>query len=94
MKYDRERVPVRSLEVGTVFEHPFMADTICKCEHHGLREETHIIGYTIVEGHLHFPAVYLPPDFEVIMLIPTTTFVQLSGKEWVESLTEHHGVKE
>lgn len=95
-KYEREWVPVNSLEVGNSFEHPFREDTICKVEHHSLvdddRGKFHIVGYSIVEGCLHFPAVYLPVDFQVVLLVPTTTFVKLSGKEWVNSLTEHHGV--
>jgi hypothetical protein len=90
-KYEREWVPVASLQVGNSFEHPFRDDTICRVEHHSLVEAQHIIGYSIVEGCLHFPVVYLPADFEVIMLLPTTTYVKLSGKEWVDSLTEHHG---
>lgn len=93
-KYEREFVPVASLEVGNVFEHPFRDDTICKVEHHSLHEECHILGYTIAEGSLHWPVIYLPVDFEVCLLIPTTTFVKLSGKEWIDSLTEHHGVSD
>jgi len=93
-KYEREWVPVNSLQVGNSFEHPFRGDTICKVEHHSMHEDQHIIGYSIVEGCLHWPVVYLPVGFEVCLLVPTTTFVQLSGKDWINTLTEHHGVKE
>lgn len=93
-KYEREWVDVRSLEVGNSFEHPFRDDTVCRVDHHSLVEDTHLIGYSIIDGCLHWPVVYLPPEFQVCLLIPTTTYVKLSGKDWVNSLTEHHGVKE
>lgn len=91
-KYEREWVPVASLEVGNMFDHPFRNNCICECQHHSLHDGQHLIGYTIKEGSLHWPVIYLPVDFEVELLIPTTTFVQLSGKDWVNSLTEQHGV--
>lgn len=97
-KYEREWVAVGSLEVGNSFEHPFIPDMVCRVDHHSLVNRDnirfHILGYSIIEGHLHWPVIYLPVDFEVILLTPTTTYVKLSGKEWVGSLTEHHGVKE
>jgi hypothetical protein len=97
-RYDRERVDVRSLENGNMFELPGRPETICEVTHTSLvsddEREFHIVGYNILEGPLHWPVIYLPPGFEVILLQPTTTYVHLSGKAWVDSLTEHHGVKE
>jgi hypothetical protein len=96
--YERSWIPVGSLEVGNVFELPNREDTVCRVDHHSLVEEEglhwHIIGYSIIEGRLHWPVIYLPHDYQVVLLLPTTTYVKLSGKEWVDSLTEHHGVKE
>lgn len=95
-KYERQFQPVGSLQVGDHFELPNREDTVCRCDHHSLvdddRGKFHIIGYSIVEGCLHWPVIYLPVDYQIVMLIPTTTYVKLSGKEWVDSLTEHHGV--
>jgi len=97
-KYERELVPVASLEVGNTFELPYRDDTICRVDHHSLvnreGQRFHVIGYSILEGGLHWPVIYLPVDYEVILLIPTTTYIKLGGKDWVKSLTEHHGVKE
>jgi hypothetical protein len=97
-KYERSHAPVGSLQVGDHFELPRRQDTVCRCDHHSLVENDegswHIIGYSIIEGDLHWPVIYLPVDYQVVMLLPTTTYVKLSGKEWVNSLTEHHGVKE
>lgn len=97
-KYERQWIPVASLEVGNVFELPNREDTVCRVDHHSLIDEEsrrfHIVGYSILEGSLHWPVIYLPHDYQVVLLLPTTTYVKLSGKEWVDSLTEHHGVNE
>lgn len=97
-RYERQKVEVSSLQEGDVFELPRRPGTICKVSYHRLRDEDDgsrlgIIGYDIIEGPLHWPWIYLPSDFQVTLLLPTTTFVQLKGKDWVEGLTEHHGVK-
>lgn len=97
-KYERSFIPVGSLEVGNVFELPNRPETVCRVDHHSLVEEEgrrfHVIGYSILEGSLHWPCIYLPVDYQVVLLLPTTTYVKLSGKEWVNSLTEHHGVSQ
>lgn len=89
-KYERQWVDVASLEVGNSFEHPSRSDTICRCDHHSLHEEEgrrfHILGYSITEGTLHWPVIYLPVDYQVVLLLPTTTYVKLSGKEWIGTL--------
>ena len=96
-KYDRQRVDVASLQDGDVFELPGRG-AVCKVNYHRLKRdedgrEIGVIGYSILEGSLHWPVIYLPPDFPIILLLPTTTYVTLSGKDWLDSLTEHHGVK-
>lgn len=95
MKYDRQLIQMMSLQEGDVFQHPLRDDTLCKVSYANLKQEEHqqlkIIGYTIVEGQLHWPVLYAPADAEVTLLLPTTTFVQLSGKDWISSLTEEHG---
>jgi hypothetical protein len=97
-RYERMKVEVRSLGEGDTFEHPARRDTVCRVSHTSLKEddaghELRIIGYDILEGGLHWPVTYLPSDYPVILLLPTTTYVQLSGKGFIESLTEQHGVK-
>jgi hypothetical protein len=97
-KYERQPVDVASLQEGDVFELPKQPGSVCKVSYHNLREEENgqqigIIGYSILEGNLHWPVIYLPPNFQIMLLLPTTTHVHLSGKDWVQGLTEHHGVK-
>jgi hypothetical protein len=98
-KYERQPVDVGSLHDGDTFELPTRPDTICRVSHTSLKSEEdgatfHIIGYDIIDGPLHWPVIYCPPGSKVMLLVPTTTYVRMSGKDWVESLTEHHGVKE
>jgi hypothetical protein len=98
-KYERQPVEVIALQEGDTFELPGRHDTICRASHVSLKEDDSgrqfkIVGYDILEGSLHWPVIYLPPDFMVILLLPTTTYVKLSGKAWVDSLTEHHGVSD
>lgn len=97
-RYERQKVEVSSLQEGDVFELPRRPDTVCKVSYHRLREEedgqlTGVIGYDIVEGSLHWPWIYLPHDYPITLLLPTTTYVALRGKDWIDGLTEHHGVK-
>lgn len=95
-KYEREWVSVGSLHEGDHFELPNKPDTICKVEHTSLSDlgdwPVRIIGYVILEGSLHWPVLYVHPDYQVVLLTPTTTYVHMGGKDWVDSLTEHHGV--
>lgn len=98
-KYERQPVVVGSLGEGDTFELPGRPDTVCRVGTTSLKEDEdgrvfRIIMYDILEGPLHWPVIYVPPDFIVMLLLPTTTYVALSGKNWVESLTEQHGVKE
>lgn len=98
-QYERQPVDAESLQDGDVFELPGRDGTICKASYTNLVEHDDgrafkIIGYDIVEGSLHWPVIYLPPNSQVVLLLPTTTYVALSGKDWVDSLTEQHGVKE
>lgn len=97
-KYERQQVVVASLQDGDVFELPGRPGTVCKATFTSLKRdedgrEIRIIGYDILEGSLHWPVIYIPMDFPVILLLPTTTYVRLSGKDWVNSLAEHHGVR-
>lgn len=98
-RYERQKVAVGSLQDGDTFELPGHRQAICRVTFTKLKEdedgrEIRMIGYDILEGTLHWPFIYLPIDYPVILLLPTTTYVKLTGKEWVESLTEHHGVAE
>lgn len=98
-RYERQPVVVGSLHEGDTFELPGRPDTVCRVGTTSLKEDEdgrqlRILLYDILEGPLHWPVIYVPPDFPVILLLPTTTFIQLSGKDWVESLTEQHGVKD
>lgn len=95
--YERQPVVVSSLQEGDKFELPRRAGTVCQVTFHKLKEDDDgrqigIIGYDILEGPLHMPVIHLPADYPIMLLLPTTTYVQLSGKDWVEGLTEHHGV--
>lgn len=97
-RYERQKVVVASLQDGDVFELPGHYGTVCKVNYHRLKEDEDgrqigVIGYDIVEGPLRWPWIHLPSDFQIVLLLPTTTYVQLGGKDWVEGLTEHHGVK-
>lgn len=96
-RYERQKVDVASLQDGDIFELPGRPDTVCKVSYHRLKEdedgrEIGVIGYDILEGSLHWPVIFLPHDFPINLLLPTTTFVAMSGKDWVNSLAEHHGV--
>lgn len=98
-RYERQKVVVSSLSDGDVFELPRRPGTICRVTFHKLKEDEDgqqigIIGYDIVEGPLHMPVLYMPADYPITLLLPTTTYVKLTGKDWIESLTEHHGVSE
>jgi hypothetical protein len=92
VKYERQLVDFRSLQDGDIFEHPVRDDTICKVTYANLKreeeQEIKIVQYTIVEGSLHWPVIYLPPEFEVTLLLPTTTYVALSGKAWIDKIKE------
>lgn len=97
-RYERQKVEVSSLQEGDIFELPRRAETIVKVSSHRLRREEDgsmlgIIGYDIVEGPLHWPFIYLPHDYKVTLLLPTTTYVALSGRDFVEALKEQHGVE-
>lgn len=96
-KYERQRVEIVSLQDGDTFELPGHREAICRVTFHKLKQdddgrEMRIIGYDILEGALHWPVMYLPVDYPVVLLLPTTTYVQLSGKAFVDSLTKQHGV--
>lgn len=100
-RYEQQSVVVSSLQEGDTFRVPLpgLIESILKVTYHRLREDEDgqrigVIGFNIVEGPLRFPVIHLPEDFPVILLLPKTTYVHLSGKSWVESLTEHHGVTE
>lgn len=98
-RYERQKVEVASLQEGDIFELPRRPGTIVKVSYHRLKEDDEgqrigMIGYDIVEGPLHWPFIYLPSDYPVTLLLPTTTYVDLRGKDYVASLTEHHGVKQ
>lgn len=97
-KYERQMVEVGSLHDGDTFELPSRPDTICRVNHTSLINDDdgtclRVIGYDIIEGPLHWPVIYCPPGSKVALLLPTTTHVHLSGKDWVNSLTEQHGVR-
>lgn len=98
-KYERQHVEANALADGDTFELPGRPETICRVSHTSLIDEEdgrqfRCIGYNILEGPLHWPVIYCPPGFKVVLLLPTTTYVSLGGKAWVDSLTEHHGVSE
>jgi hypothetical protein len=96
-RYERQWVEAEALQDGDTFELPGKPETVCRANYVNLVEQDEwqykVIGYDIIEGPLHFPVIHLPPGFRVILLLPTTTYVQMSGKDWVDSLTEQHGVK-
>jgi hypothetical protein len=97
-KYERQKVEVASLQDGDTFELPDHRHAVCRVTFHKLKcdedgREMRIIGYDILEGTLHWPVLYLPVDYPVILLLPTTTYVKLSGKAFVDSLVEQHGVE-
>jgi hypothetical protein len=97
-RYERQPVEVGALADGDTFELPGRPDTICRVSHTSLvaddERELRVIGYDILEGPLHWPVIYCPPGFQVVLLLPTTTYSYGSGKDWVKSMTEKHGVSE
>jgi hypothetical protein len=97
-RYERQPVEVGALSDGDVFELPGKPETVCRVSHTSLIDEEgrqfRIIGYDILEGPLHWPVIYCPPGYEVILLLPTTSYHYGSGKDWVKSMTEKHGVSE
>jgi hypothetical protein len=96
-RYERQPVEVGALSDGDTFELPGRPDTICRVSHTSLvaddERELRVIGYDILEGPLHWPVIYCPPGFQVVLLLPTTTYSYGSGSAWVKDLTEKHGVK-
>lgn len=99
-KYERQRVVISSLQDGDTFELPGHRHAICRVTFHKLvideddGQEMGLIGYDILEGTLHWPVIRLPMDYPVILLLPTTTYVQLGGKAFIDSLVEHYGVEQ
>jgi len=98
-QYERQQVPVSSLQDGDVFELPRRRDVRCKVSFHKLMDDEDgrrigVIGFNIIEGSLGRPWISLPADYPIWLLLPTTTYVHLGGKDWMNSLTEQHGVKD